>query len=78
MSRHCCSSVEDIEVRYGAIKALKGVSFEVDVRRDRRAARRERGRQDHHPEDGVRHAPAGAGRDPLSRASGSTASRRTT
>ena len=50
--------VDDIEVRYGAIRALKGISLRRRRGRDRRPARRQRRRQDHHPEDRLGHAAA--------------------
>ena len=49
--------LEDIEVRYGAIPALKDVSLEVGRGRDRGAARGQRGRQDDHAAHDLRIAP---------------------
>ena len=39
--------VEGIDVGYGAVRALAGVSLVVDAGRDRRADRRQRRREDH-------------------------------
>ena len=75
--RRTLLEVDQIEVRYGAIAALKGISFTVGDGRDRRAARRERRRQDDHAEDRVGHDAPGLRHRSPSTASASTASRRT-
>ena len=49
--------VSDINVYYGAIHAIKGVSFEVNAGRDRHPDRRQRRRQIHHAADRLRPAP---------------------
>lgn len=49
-------TVENINVYYGVIHALKDISFHGNRRRDRRTDRRKRCRQNHHPADCQRHA----------------------
>ena len=46
--------VENIDVYYGAIHAVKDVSFEVAGRRDRGPDRCQRRRQEHHSENRFR------------------------
>ena len=53
------SSSSDLDVRYGGVQAVRGLSFEVAARRDRRPDRRERRRQ---VVDAARDHGRGAGR----------------
>ena len=46
--------IEDIHVFYGQIEALKGITLDGRPGRDRGPDRRQRGGQDHHPEDDLR------------------------
>ena len=43
--------VKDLEVCYGVIQAIKGISFEVNQGEDHRPDRSQRRRKNHHPAD---------------------------
>ena len=60
-------SVKDLEVSYGAIRAVKGISFHVNKGRDCHTDRRERGGKNHHAARHFRLAEAEGGRDYLLR-----------
>ena len=47
-------TVDNMNVYYGAIHAIKGISFEVAEGGDRHPHRRQRRGQVHHPEDRLR------------------------
>ena len=69
-------AVTGLRKSYGPVRAVRDISFTVGPRRDRRAARPERGGQDHDPGDprGIPHRDAGQaevlGIDPGDRAAG--------
>ena len=48
--------VKDLEVYYGVIQAIKGISFEVEPGRSRGADRSKRSRKDDHTSDDYRSA----------------------
>src|SRR6476619_6775124 len=57
--------LSNIESYYGPIQAIRGISLEVP-RPDRHAARRQRRRQDHRPQDHFRHPRSPEGLDRIS------------
>ena len=69
--------VKDLQVAYGKIQAVKGISFTVDAGPGRDADRHQRRRQDDHAAHDLRAAPARVGGDLVRGRSGSTGRRPT-